>query len=177
MFLLNRVPLNSVIPSTLLVTTMTWLLTAQSITSATSKSRGQVKAGADGDIFPNLAFSVHFCSYWAFIGVQHLFQCMWIAYWYSALGSVLFAHTDQLYWHHNHRHALWEEVMAVMQHHPRRCSRLHFHSRLQPPKLFVFVVLQDGLKEEELGPLPVLPERNGPRVQAWLGEGGVVDPG
>lgn len=36
---------------------------------------------------------------------------------------------------------------------------------------------QDGLKEEELGPLPVLSERNGPRVQAGLGEGGAVDAG
>lgn len=45
------------------------------------------------------------------------------------------------------------------------------------PKLSLFVAWQDGLQEEELGPLPVLPERNGPRVQAWLGEGGVADAG
>lgn len=62
-FLLNRGPLNSVIPSTLLVTTMTWLLTAQSITSATSRSGGQIKAGEDGDIFLKLSFSVRFCNY------------------------------------------------------------------------------------------------------------------
>lgn len=62
MFLLNRGPLNSIVPSTLLVTTMTWLLTARSITSATSRSGEQIKAGEDGDIFL-LSFSVHFCSY------------------------------------------------------------------------------------------------------------------
>lgn len=176
-FLLNRGPLNSVIPSTLLVTTMTWLLTAQSITSATSRSGGQIKAGEDGDIFLKLSFSVHFCNYWTFTGVQHLFQCVWIAYWHSALGSVQFTHKDQLHWHHNHRHALWEEVTAVMQHDPQWWGGFHYASMHLHPKLFFFVVLQDGLKEEELGPLPVLPERNGPRVQARLGEGGVVDAG
>lgn len=93
MFLLNRGPLNSIVPSTLLVTTMTWLLTARSITSATSRSGEQIKAGEDGDIFL-LSFSVHFCSYWTFTGVQHLFQCIWIAYWHSALGSVQFTHKD-----------------------------------------------------------------------------------
>lgn len=50
-------------------------------------------------------------------------------------------------------------------------------SRLLHPRLGFYVILQDGLKEEELGPLPVLSERNGPRVQARLGEGGVVDAG
>lgn len=60
MFLLNRGPLNSVVPSTWLGTTTTWLLTARSITSATSRSGGQIKEGEDEDIFLNLPFSVHF---------------------------------------------------------------------------------------------------------------------
>lgn len=60
MFLVKRGPLNSVVPSTLLVTTTTWLLTARSTTSATSRSGGRIKAGEDGDVFLNLSFSVPF---------------------------------------------------------------------------------------------------------------------
>lgn len=59
-FLIKRGPLNSVVPSTLPVTTMTWLWTARSITSATSRSGGRIKAGEDGDVFLHLSFSVLF---------------------------------------------------------------------------------------------------------------------
>lgn len=39
------------------------------------------------------------------------------------------------------------------------------------------VFLQSGLQEEELGPVPVLPERNGPGMQAGIREGRPVDSG
>lgn len=72
--------------------------------------------------------------------------------------------------------------MAVVQHDPYPpplplLMQWSGWSRLLHPKRCFYVVRQDGLKEEELGPLPVLSEGNGPRVQAGLGEGGVVDAG
>lgn len=38
-------------------------------------------------------------------------------------------------------------------------------------------VFQNGLEEEELGPVPLLSERNGPCEQTWDGKGGLIDPG
>lgn len=54
LFVLKRGPLNLTVPSTLLVTTMTWLSTARSITSFTFRSGGQIKAGGNGDVWIHL---------------------------------------------------------------------------------------------------------------------------
>lgn len=40
-----------------------------------------------------------------------------------------------------------------------------------------FVFFKNGLKEEELGPLPLLPARNGPCVQTRIGKSCLVDTG
>lgn len=175
-FLVERGPLNSVVPSTLPVTTMTWLLTARSITSATSRSGGRIKAGEDGDVFLLLAFSVLFLQlvniYRSSTSVSAHLGCLWTqcvgicaAYPSGPAPLTSSSPTCPLGRGNGSRAAR-----------PLLMQRSGW-SRLLHPKLCFYVVWQDGLKEEELGPLPVLSERNGPRVQAGLREGSVVDAG
>lgn len=118
MLFLSREPSNLTAHSTLPVTTMTWRLTAQSIMYVTSRKGGQTRAGESEQLNMSYgsSFNMQLCVadghqnvLWSFF--DPFKQCIWIAHWHSAVGSVQFTHKDQLYWHYHHWHALWEEVL------------------------------------------------------------------
>lgn len=52
----------------------------------------------------------------------------------------------------------------------RSNTRPHITTRLT-------LALQNGIQEEELGPVPLVLARDGPRVQAGLGQGSAADTG